>query len=63
MDAKVQTGDRAERRLEANRPPPEGGQATDGPYTETKEIIASFTVIETDNYDAALAIGPECPRV
>ena len=34
---------------------------TDGPYAEAKEIIASFGVIQADNYDAALAIVRECP--
>jgi hypothetical protein len=38
-----------------------GGLVTDGPYVETKEIIASFTVIQADNYDAALAIARACP--
>ena len=37
------------------------GLVTDGPYVETKEIIASFTVIQADGYDAALAIARECP--
>jgi hypothetical protein len=37
------------------------GLVTDGPYTEAKEIIASFGVIQADNYDAALAIIRECP--
>jgi hypothetical protein len=38
-----------------------GGLVTDGPYAETKEMIASFTVIQADDYDEALAIGRECP--
>ena len=37
------------------------GLVTDGPYAETKEIIASFGVIQADNYDAVLAIVRECP--
>jgi hypothetical protein len=37
------------------------GLVTDGPYAEAKEIIASFGVIQADNYDAALAIARECP--
>ena len=37
------------------------GLVTDGPYVETKEIIASFAVIQADDYDAALAIARECP--
>jgi hypothetical protein len=34
---------------------------TDGPYTEAKEIIASFGVLQADNYEAALAIVRETP--
>jgi hypothetical protein len=38
-----------------------GGLVTDGPYAEAKEIIASFGVLQADNYDAALAIVRESP--
>jgi hypothetical protein len=37
------------------------GLVTDGPYVEAKEIIASFSVIQADDYDAALAIARELP--
>jgi hypothetical protein len=37
------------------------GLVSDGPYVEAKEVIASFGVIEADNYDAALAIALACP--
>jgi len=37
------------------------GLVTDGPYAEAKEVIASFTVIQADDYDAAVAIARECP--
>jgi hypothetical protein len=37
------------------------GLVTDGPYVEAKEIIASFTIIQAADYDAALAIVRECP--
>jgi hypothetical protein len=37
------------------------GLVTDGPYAEAKEIIASFGVIQADNYDAAVAIARACP--
>ena len=37
------------------------GLVTDGPYVEAKEIIASFTIIQADDYNAALAIARECP--
>ena len=37
------------------------GLVTDGPYVEAKEIIASFAIIQADDYDAALAIARACP--
>ena len=37
------------------------GLVTDGPYVEAKEIIVSFTIIEAENYDAAMAIAQACP--
>ena len=37
------------------------GIVTDGPYVEAKEIVASFALIQADNYDAAVAIARECP--
>jgi len=37
------------------------GLVTDGPYVEAKEIVVSFTIIQADDYDAALAIARECP--
>jgi hypothetical protein len=37
------------------------GIVTDGAYTEAKEVVASFTIIQADNYDAAVAIARECP--
>ena len=37
------------------------GIVTDGPYVEAKEVIASFSMIQADNFDAAVAIAKECP--
>ena len=37
------------------------GLVTDGPYVEAKEVIASFSIIQADNLDAAVAIARECP--
>ena len=34
---------------------------TDGPYVEAKEFVASFSLIQAENYDAAVAIARECP--
>jgi hypothetical protein len=47
--------------------PPETGRAirehlvTDGPYAETKEVIAGFYVIEADDLDAATKVALENP--
>ncbi len=38
-----------------------GGIVTDGPYVEAKELIVSFTMIQADNYEAAVAIAKACP--
>ena len=37
------------------------GIVTDGPYAEAKEVIASFSIIQADDYDAAVAIALACP--
>jgi hypothetical protein len=37
------------------------GLVTDGPYVEASELIASFTIIQADDYDHALAVIRECP--
>ena len=37
------------------------GLVTDGPYVEAKEFVASFSLIQADNLDAAVAIALECP--
>ena len=37
------------------------GIVTDGPYVEAKEVIASFSIIQADSVDAAVAIARECP--
>jgi len=37
------------------------GLVTDGPYVEAKEIVVSFTIIQADDYNAALVIARECP--
>src|SRR5262249_36340276 len=37
------------------------GVVSDGPYVEAKEVIASFSMIQADNYDCAVAIARACP--
>ena len=34
---------------------PDGEAITDGPFTETKELVAGFTIIEADSKEAAIA--------
>ena len=36
---------------------------TDGPYSETKEFIGGFFVIEAADYDSAEAIAKTCPHL
>jgi hypothetical protein len=39
------------------------GEVTDGPFSEAKEIIAGFSIIEAESYDQALEVARECPIV
>ena len=34
----------------------------DGPYTETKEIVGGYFLIEADNYDHAIELSRDCPH-
>jgi hypothetical protein len=34
---------------------------TDGPFTEAKEIIGGFSIIEAASFDEALKVARECP--
>ena len=34
----------------------------DGPFTESKEVIAGYFVIEAPDVDAAIAIAARCPN-
>jgi hypothetical protein len=34
---------------------------TDGPFMETKEVLAGFVIVEADNMDAAVAIAATNP--
>jgi len=38
-------------------------RATDGPYSETKEVLGGFYTIEAANYDEAVARALEHPHV
>jgi hypothetical protein len=39
------------------------GTVSDGPYVEAKEVIGGYSVIQADNYDAAIAVARDCPIV
>ncbi len=39
------------------------GKVTDGPFTEAKEIIGGFSIIQAASYDAAVEVAQECPIV
>ena len=36
---------------------------TDGPYSETKEVIGGFFVVEAADYDAACTLASDCPHL
>ncbi|GLY03742.1 MULTISPECIES: YciI family protein [Actinoplanes] len=40
-----------------------GGVVTDGPFTETKEVVAGFYVLEAPDLDTALRIAATNPAV
>lgn len=42
-----------------NGPP----RVTDGPYSETKEVLGGFYVVAADNYDKAVEVAVTCPHV
>ena len=39
------------------------GEIVDGPYTETKEVITGYFLIEAENLDAATEIAKGCPAL
>ena len=42
-----------------------GGQVriTDGPYSETKEVLGGYYTVQAADYDGALAIARGCPHL
>lgn len=34
---------------------------TDGPFVESKEIVAGFVILRADSFEAALALTKSCP--
>ena len=39
------------------------GRVIDGPFTETKEVIGGFFLIEEPNLEAAMATSKDCPHL
>lgn len=39
------------------------GSIKDGPYTETKESIGGFYIVEAANYDEAVKMARDCPTL
>lgn len=42
-----------------------GGQVrvTDGPYSETKEVLGGYYTVEAETYDKAIEVARSCPHV
>jgi hypothetical protein len=38
-----------------------GGNVTDGPFIEAKEVMGSYAFVETTSLEHAIQIGKECP--
>lgn len=36
---------------------------TDGPFSETKEILGGYFLVTADSYDAAVALTRDCPHL
>ena len=34
---------------------------SDGPHIEAKEVVGGFSIVEADNYDAAVEVARGCP--
>jgi hypothetical protein len=40
-----------------------GGIVTDGPYTETKEVLMSYCTIKADSIEEAVKLSKDCPHL
>jgi hypothetical protein len=38
-------------------------RVTDGPYSETKEVLGGYFVIEAPSYDKAVEFSRDCPHI
>ena len=39
------------------------GEVVEGPYTESKEVITGYFILEADSLEAAVAIARNCPAL
>lgn len=39
------------------------GEVVDGPFTETKEVLTGFFLVEAEDWDDAVAIARTCPAL
>jgi hypothetical protein len=37
------------------------GVVTDGPFPETKDVVAGYSIVSAESYEAALKVARECP--
>jgi len=38
-------------------------RVTDGPYSETKEVLGGYYIVSAANYDEAVALARDCPHL
>lgn len=38
-------------------------RVTDGPYSETKEVLGGYYIVQAENYDRAVEIARDCPHL
>ena len=38
-------------------------RVTDGPYSETKEVLGGYYLVEVKDYDAAVKLASDCPQL
>jgi hypothetical protein len=38
-------------------------RVTDGPYSETKEVLGGYYIVAADNYDHAVNLTRDCPHL
>lgn len=64
QQGKLQGGNPLKPMAEAVRVREQGGRpiVTDGPFTETKEMVGGFFVIEAADRDEAIQIAGRCPH-